>query len=133
MLTITATDAGGLSVSGSVTVTVSDVNEAPTQIALAPTTIPEHSADDTVVGTFTTTDPDAGQTFTYTLGTQNPAGLFKVCTANANQLCVANEADFEVAQVATVEVTSTDSGTPPLAVTKVQWGTSLCPFGGLLL
>ncbi len=119
-LSVTATDAGGLSVSGSVTVAVSDVNEAPTVITLTPSTIAENSAVDTVVGTLSTTDADGGQTFTYTLGPQNPAGLFKVCTANAQRLCVASGADFEVAQVATVEVTSTDSGTPPLAVTKVR-------------
>ncbi len=49
------------------TITVTDVNEAPTDIALSNSTIAENLPVNTVVGTFSTTDPDAGGSFTYTL------------------------------------------------------------------
>ncbi|MDM3851296.1 MAG: hypothetical protein PT119_15270, partial [Aphanizomenon gracile PMC627.10] len=42
-------------------------NQAPTNITLNNSTIAENQAINTVVGNFTTTDPDEGNTFTYTL------------------------------------------------------------------
>jgi hypothetical protein len=45
------------------------VNQAPTNIAMYATSIPENKAANTVIGTLSTTDPDAGDTFTYTLVT----------------------------------------------------------------
>ena len=46
-----------------------DVNEAPTDITLSNGTIAENSAVDTEVGTLTSTDPDAGDSFSYALVT----------------------------------------------------------------
>ncbi len=50
-----------------VTITVNNVNRTPTDLALAPSTVAENQPSGTVVGTFSTTDPDAGDTFTYSL------------------------------------------------------------------
>ena len=44
-------------------------NSAPTDISLAPSSVAENQPSGTEVGTLTTTDPNAGDTFTYTLVT----------------------------------------------------------------
>jgi parallel beta-helix repeat protein/VCBS repeat-containing protein len=68
---IRTTDAGSpnLSYEEVFTISVTDVNEPPTDITLAPATIAENLAINTVVGALTTTDPDPGNTFTYSLVT----------------------------------------------------------------
>ena len=48
-------------------VTVAGVNDAPTDLALSSETVAENAESGTTVGTLSTTDPDAGGTFTYTL------------------------------------------------------------------
>ena len=64
---VRSTDQGGLSVEQAFTITVTNVNETPTVVALSASSIAENAAANTVVGTLSTTDPDAGNTFTYTL------------------------------------------------------------------
>ena len=44
-------------------------NLAPTALALNPSSVAENAGANATVGTFTTTDPNAGNTFTYTLVT----------------------------------------------------------------
>ena len=63
---MTSTDAGGLSVDEQFTITVTNGNEAPTAIALDGSTVAENAAG-AVIGTLSTTDPDAGDTFTYSV------------------------------------------------------------------
>ena len=64
---VQSTDQGGLTVTKTFTITVTNVNEAPTDFALSATSIAENAGANAVVGTLSTTDPDAGNTFTYTL------------------------------------------------------------------
>ena len=65
---VRTTDAGGLFFEKAFTITVTNVNEAPTDIALsADIGAPRTAAPNTIVGTLSTTDPDAGDTHTYTL------------------------------------------------------------------
>src|SRR5262249_53135763 len=66
-----STDAGGLSTEKVFTVSVTDVNEAPTDIALSSSSIKENAGANAVVGTLSGTDPDAGDALTFSL----PAGL----------------------------------------------------------
>ena len=47
--------------------TTQGTNHPPTDIALAPASVLENEPVGTVVGTFSTTDPDVGDTFSYTL------------------------------------------------------------------
>jgi len=84
-------------------------NTAPTDMALAGNSVPENSANGTTVGTITTTDPDAGETFSYTL-TDNAGGRFAI-GAGSGQITVANGTllDFETAQSHNVSVQVTDS------------------------
>jgi hypothetical protein len=64
---IRTTDQGGLFAENSFTITVTNVNEAPTALALAGQTIAENLPSGTAIGTFSSTDPDSGSTFTYAL------------------------------------------------------------------
>ncbi len=85
-------------------------NRAPTDIALSPATIAENSPANTTVGTFSTTDPDAGNTFTYSLvsglgGTDNSS--FAIV---GNALSATSSFDFETKDSYSVRVRSTDQG-----------------------
>ncbi len=64
---VRSTDQGGLSTEQMFTITVTDVNEAPTNIILSAITVDENHASGEAVGTLSTIDPDAGSTFTYAL------------------------------------------------------------------
>jgi VCBS repeat-containing protein len=64
---VQAMDQGGLTVEKQFTITVTDGNDAPINIALSANSVAENRAIGTTVGTLSTTDPDAGNTFTYTL------------------------------------------------------------------
>src|SRR5438128_1198887 len=66
---VRTTDAGGLFFEKAFTITVTNVNETPTNLALSNASLAENAGANATVGTFTTTDVDAGDTFTYTLAT----------------------------------------------------------------
>lgn len=63
---VAARDRAGLVVERTFTLTVRDVNEAPSLPALDTTSVDEN-ATDALVGTLTSTDPDAGTTLTFSL------------------------------------------------------------------
>jgi hypothetical protein len=65
LLNVRTTDSGNLTHDGFVYVTVTSVNEPPTGIDLSSASISENVATGTTIGTFSTADPDAGDTFTY--------------------------------------------------------------------
>ncbi|MDQ3930672.1 MAG: cadherin repeat domain-containing protein, partial [Chloroflexota bacterium] len=64
---VRSTDAGGLSTEKQFTITVTNVNEAPTDISLSSQSVDEDQPAGTTVGTLSTDDPDAGDTHTYAL------------------------------------------------------------------
>ncbi len=53
--------------SSSFLLSLTDVNEAPTSVDLSTTSLPENQPTGTTIGQFSTTDPDSGNVFTYTL------------------------------------------------------------------
>ena len=63
-LTVQVRDAGGLTDTATATIDLTNVNEVPTVNSTA-FSLPENSANGTVVGTVTATDPDAGDALTY--------------------------------------------------------------------
>ncbi len=81
------------------------VNHAPTDLVLANGYVVENSPAGTLVGTFGTADPDAGETFTYRLLGGAPH-LFRV---EGNQLLSRGEFDFETRDDYELLVRSTDS------------------------
>ncbi|MBH8565202.1 DUF11 domain-containing protein, partial [Nostoc sp. CENA67] len=85
-------------------------NDAPTELALNATSVNENVPANTVVGTFTTTDPDTGNTFTYSLvagtgDTDNAA--FAIAD---DSLQIKASPDFETKSSYSIRVRSTDNG-----------------------
>ncbi len=74
---VRVTDAGGLTYDETFTINLTNVNEAPTDLALSANTVAENAATGTVVGTVSGADPDAGDTVTYSL-TDNAGGRFAI-------------------------------------------------------
>ncbi|MEG4987521.1 cadherin repeat domain-containing protein, partial [Microcoleus sp. BR0-C5] len=59
---VRTTDAGGLSYDKPLTVNLNNVNEAPTNLSLSPSNVDENVLANTLVGNFSSTDPDTGNT-----------------------------------------------------------------------
>ena len=107
---VRVTDAGGLSYVEDLTVTVTNVNEAPTDVALSGASIPENSGAGTSVGTFTTTDGDGTAPYTYALVTGTGStdnGSFSI---TGNTLTAASDFNFEAKASYSVRVRATDQG-----------------------
>ena len=104
------TDLGGLFLEQTFTVTVTNVNEAPTSLQLSNATVPENSSPGTVVGILSGSDPDAGDSLTFSLadGTSFDGTSFGI--ANGNQLVVSGTLDFETKNSYDVVARATDLG-----------------------
>jgi len=105
-LTVTSLDG---TASRAIVVTVTGAAEAPSNIALSASVAPENAAPGTVIGTLSTTDGDAGETFTYTLvsgagDTDNAA-----FTIDGATLKTAVALNFEAQSSYSIRVRSTDS------------------------
>ena len=87
-----------------VTVTVTDVNYAPTDIQLSNASVPE-IAGGAIVGILSTTDIDAGDTHSYTVSDSR----FEVVNGQL-KLKDDTQLDYEAAPSVNVTVTSTDAG-----------------------
>jgi hypothetical protein len=117
VVTVRATDSGNLTFDKQFTITVTNVNETPTDISLSNSSVAENLAAGTSVGTFSTTDPDSGNTFTYTLvaGTgSTDNGSFAISGSTLQTAAVFN---FETKSSYSIRVLSTDQG--GLSVEKV--------------
>jgi hypothetical protein len=66
-IVIKVEDAGGLFFEKAFVITVTDPNEQPTDIVLSSSIVNENVSGNTVVGTFSATDPDTDDAFTYSL------------------------------------------------------------------
>ncbi|HEV2772208.1 MAG TPA: cadherin repeat domain-containing protein, partial [Thermoleophilaceae bacterium] len=64
---VRTSDGKGGTFEKALTITVTNVNEAPTDISLSPSSVDENRPAGTEVGTLSTADPDAGDTHTYRL------------------------------------------------------------------
>ena len=82
------------------------VNATPTAVALSHDGVAENQPVGTLVGTFSTTDPDAGDTFTYAL----VGGDATAFTIDGNQLKAAAGFNFEAKSSYSIRVRSTDAG-----------------------
>ncbi|MDD2782018.1 LamG-like jellyroll fold domain-containing protein, partial [Sulfuricurvum sp.] len=107
-ITVTASDNGSpvLSTSKAVTVSINNVNEAPTNISLDNTSVAENQPSGTTVGNLSTTDPDTGNTFTYSI-VGGDSTSFSISGA---QLKTAASFDFETKNTYSVTIRSTDQG-----------------------
>jgi ELWxxDGT repeat protein len=92
---VRVTDQGGLTFEKVFPISVSNVNEAPTNVALSATSLTEHNLANAVVGTLSAVDPDAGNTFTYSLVTGTGStdnGSFSITGNTLNIIPVTNAA-----------------------------------------
>ncbi len=105
-----ATDAGGLSHEESLTITVTNVNESSDVVSLDDNNIGESLAAGTSSATLSSTDVDAGDTFTYSLvsgaGSTDNAS-FAVSGANLVSAAVFN---FNTKSSYSVRIRATDAG-----------------------
>lgn len=85
-------------------------NMAPTAVALNPATINENAAAGTVVGTLAATDPDTGDSFTYTLVTGDSSTNNASFTIAGNQLKINEVPDYETKPAYSVRVRAADAG-----------------------
>ena len=123
-VTVRVTDAGGFTFDKTVSLTINKVNEAPTDIELSNASVDENSASAAVVGDLSTTDPDGGDTHTYSL-VDDAGGRFAIAE---NQLVVADGSglDFETDSSHNVVVKTTDaageeySKSLPIAVNDIE-------------
>ncbi|WP_445635792.1 Dystroglycan-type cadherin-like domain-containing protein [Nostoc sp. DSM 114161] len=92
-------------------------NDAPTDTTLSATSVNENVAANTVIGTFTTTDPNTGNTFTYSLVTGTGDTDNAAFTIDGNSLQIKASPDFETKPSYSIRLRSTDNG--GLSVEKV--------------
>ncbi|HRE89564.1 MAG TPA: cadherin repeat domain-containing protein, partial [Myxococcota bacterium] len=109
-LTVRLTDGGGHEVSATWSITITDVPEPATAVALSGLTVPESAPVGTVLGTLTALgDPDLGDTHTFQI-TADPDGVFAVSTTDATgpALVTRRAVDFEKQASHQVSITATD-------------------------
>jgi parallel beta-helix repeat protein len=86
------------------------LNMAPTGVAISAMSVAENKPAGTAVGTFTTTDTDAGDTFTYSLVPGAGSADNGSFTIDGGVLKTATSFDFEAKSSYSVRVRSTDQG-----------------------
>jgi hypothetical protein len=92
---------------------VTGSNSAPTNIALSSTSIAENQPSGSSVGNLTTTDPDTGNTFTYTLvntSSYPDNNSFTIGGTSGSSLLTAASFNFEAKSSYSILVRSTDQG-----------------------
>jgi len=107
---VRATDLGGLSVETALVIQVTDVNEAPTDVALTPDTVAEDAPAGTVVGLLTALDPDADDVHTFELVVGEgdaDNGAFEIV---GQELRTVGALDYETQNEYHVRVRATDLG-----------------------
>jgi len=104
---VKAVDQGGLSTEKAFTITVTNVNEAPTDILLSSTTVAEKLPAGTLVGTLSAVDPDAGDSHTFTLVAVGDSGSFAIV---GNELKTAAVFDAAVKNSYAIRIQVIDAG-----------------------
>lgn len=105
---VRATDTSGLATEKAITIRVTDVNEAPTGLALSKATVAENLPAGTAVGTFTASDPDANNTFTYLLASGAGGNGNRFFQIVGNELRTAAPFDREAKSSYSVRVQTVD-------------------------
>lgn len=106
---VKSTDSGGAAVEEVFTITINDVNDAPTAIALATSAINEN-AGSILVTTLSATDQDAGDSHTFTLVTGSGSdNNSRFTIRNGNELYATESFDFEVKSSYSVRIKAQDA------------------------
>lgn len=108
---VQATDLAGVSYPAqTITINVTNVNETPAGIALANETVSENTAGSVVLGQLTTSDPDGGDVFTYTLTMTNTLIPYFLIAGQNVIVNPAHTINFEETPTLEFIVTSQDLG-----------------------
>ena len=117
-LRVIATDSGGLNTVTDILINIGNKSEPPTGITLDGTSgevvsVEENAATDTLVGSFTTEDPDGAEAFVYSLvsgdgdiGNKN----FTIDAEGNIKVKASANLDFETSPATSVRVRTTDTG-----------------------
>jgi hypothetical protein len=106
---VRSTDQGGLFTEKVFSVSVANMNKAPTDITLSAASVAENSAVGAAVGTFTTIDPNPGGNFTYALVSGTGSADNHRFMINGDQLQAKESFDYEKLRHFTIRVESADS------------------------
>jgi uncharacterized delta-60 repeat protein len=109
-IVVTATGAGGQTATDSFVLTVAAVNDPPSGVDLSNTVVADNSPAGAAVGALSTSDPDAGDAFTYTLAAGAGDSDNVSFTVEGSTLKTNAVFDFETKRSYFVRVRSTDSG-----------------------
>ena len=113
---ITATDMFSNSYSQTFTITVNDTNDAPNNVMLSHNNIEEGTVPGATIGTLSTVDQDTTQTYTYSLSDNTYFAI------SGDSLIISDQPNASTLLASSspysVQVTSTDSGTPHKSYTK---------------
>jgi len=110
LISVRTTDSGGLTYDGLITVPITNVNESPTYIYLSSASISENVPTGTTIGTLSSDDPDAGDTFTYSLvdtSTYPDNNSFVITGTSLKSKAVFN---YETKDTYLIKVRSMDAG-----------------------
>ncbi len=109
---IQATDTGSpvLTYDELFTITVTNANEQPTDIASSNSSVAENQPAGTTVGTLSTTDPDSSNTFTYSLVTGTGSTDNASFTISSGTLQTAASFDYESKNSYSIRIHSMDQG-----------------------
>ncbi len=101
---------GNLTAQATITVNLTDVNEVPV-IQNQSFTVAENATNGTLAGTVTATDPDNGQTLTFSITSGNTNSAFNI-NSTTGELTVSNSAalDYEATPVFSLTVQVQDNG-----------------------
>ncbi|KAA0146321.1 hypothetical protein FNF29_08136 [Cafeteria roenbergensis] len=111
IVAVQVTDSHSLTAFKSITVDVTNVNEAPTMSPLTRSVKENAAIGVGVGGAVAAQDVDAGTIISYSL-VSNPGAFFSI-ESGGGQIRVAKSLDFETKPVHTLTVRATDNGSPP--------------------
>lgn len=97
------------------TIGIKNINDRPRDIRLSANSLMENATKGFVIGEFTATDEDIGQTITFRL-TNDDGGRFVL--AGNNSIAKAKDTNYESSKAHRVTVEAEDNGTPPLKIAK---------------
>ena len=109
-VTVQVSDGNGGTDTQAISVTVTDVNEGPTDITLSNNTVAENQPVNTVVGALSATDPDAGATFTFSLTCAVPGAGDASFNINGTDLRTSVSFNYEVQNTYSICIRVTDQG-----------------------
>jgi mRNA-degrading endonuclease HigB of HigAB toxin-antitoxin module len=107
---VRTTDQGSLFFEKQFTISINNLNEAPTDLALSASAINENVLANATVGALSTTDSDAANTFTYTLVAGTGSTDNASFNISGNSLRITTSPDFETKSSYSVRLRTTDQG-----------------------